>query len=411
MNSIFDNDYFESYETIKEDDQQFDANAMEALNGAYDQGYYQALCDIDGTNEYDIANEGFSAAYAISGVAQLIKIAKNLIVSAGADKTAGMIIDLDKIIESGYPKDKAVAEYKKTLKFLISKGYVNGYITPKSTRVTYADLTPKGMQFMHGYREAIKSADIFTVKKSIESNAAKIFSAKTVADFAITLATTLASGISAGMIGGPLGIVLMITTMLTSSAELVVAYQRIKNMKEYNKNKPVDPNAKEPSDAENDNSTAKVKEDKAKEDVDIFSDEYFEVATESMQDHIIDRSDFSYMPPKEAEKAYRGILRILVSSAYMTSKGVKKIDPDKGYVTKSDIGIIYGISAVKDIIRKINAIHRFKYKTAEEFLSAFKDSYEEYNREMDRIRNANNSYSNYAAGATMGAILASNRNN
>ena len=410
MNSIFDNDYFEPYDTIKEDDQQFDANAMEALNGAYDQGYYQALCDVDDTTECDVANEGLAAAALPAMlIAQAVSLAKSMLRISKQRKSSGLILSLDKIIENGYPKDKAVSEYKKTLKFLISNGYVNASVTPSSTVVTYADLTPKGMQFMDGYHSAIGKVDIFTVKKGIESNAGKIFSAKTVADFATAIAYTIVSVAAGSLMGGPAGVMLVTLSSISAGIDVAQAYQRVLNIKEYNKNKPVDPNKKEP--AENAEDTANTKEDKAKEDVDMFSDEYFEVATESMQDHIIDKSDFSYMPPAEAEKAYRGLLRVLISSAYMTSKGVKKIDPDKGYVTKSDIGIIYGISAIKDIVRKINAIHRFKYKTAAEFLSAFKDSYEEYNKEMDRIRNVNNSYSNYAAGATMGAILASNRNN
>ena len=171
----------------------------------------------------------------------VVGIVKHMKTAARNSKMHGTLLSIDKLISSGFPKASAVSEYKKTCKFLVSKGYLKTD-TESTTSISYEDLTPEGLKFIKGYYEAIGKIDDANITKIAKAKAAKITSFKTIADFITTILEIVAEGFTGFVL--PYGTLLSIPGMLlmplSGYFNFKNAYQRVQNMKEYNKNKPTE---------------------------------------------------------------------------------------------------------------------------------------------------------------------------
>ena len=133
----------------------------------------------------------------------------------------------------------------------------------------------------------------------------------------------------------------------------------------------------------------------------IFDPDYFEnAAMESSSDIILSIHDFYYMPKSEATKAYRGLILALMSDSSVAGLNVN-LNPNSNYITKSDFGIWYDLSEFKEVIKIVNEVHRFRCKTANEFLSYFNAKMNARRIYRNNVRNA------VIAGAALSAYYGS----
>lgn len=183
---------------------------------------------------------------------------------AKANAMQGTFLDIDKIINSGIPKAQAVSEYKKTVKFLISKRFVTDNITTKSTKIDYSDLTPEGLKFISGYYDKIGKIDIYTVKKAVEYNKSNVYKQIKAGKILSAIATTILSIIGGAMTGASiLGVTVITLGVMDSGLDISMAVGAGRDERFYNKN--------QPDDEENEETKP------AKENVSIFDPNYYEI--------------------------------------------------------------------------------------------------------------------------------------
>lgn len=240
-------------------------NGDDIMENIYDNNYFDIY---DDENELSEANEfamTFIEFLAIVVPITVVGIVKHIKTAARNSKMHGTLLSIDKLISSGFPKAAAVSEYRKTCKFLVSKGYLKTDAESNAS-ISYEDLTPEGLKFIKGYYEAIGKIDDANISKIAKAKAAKITSFKTIADFITTILEIVAEGFTGFVlpIGTPFSIPGMLLMPLSGYFNFKNAYQRIQNMKEYNNNKPVD-DTKESDGTES-----------AKESVNIFDTDYFD---------------------------------------------------------------------------------------------------------------------------------------
>jgi hypothetical protein len=238
--------------------------------------FYTATEDVDVTDENfdDVATES-----AVQLIGSIIYAATSIISSARtASRDAkidrgmqGTFLSVDKLISSGLPKEQAVAEYKKTLKFLISKNFVNENITLKSNTIDFRDLTEDGADFIMGYYDKIGKIDTYTIKKAAEANKSKLVNLVKAGNILGAILELIGYVVGAHMVGGVIGIVGVVLGVISGTAGILNAAGLNYRARFYNTHQPND-------DAAEDKETKKgVKEKDAKESVSIFDPDYFEI--------------------------------------------------------------------------------------------------------------------------------------
>ena len=103
------------------------------------------------------------------------------------------------------------------------------------------------------------------------------------------------------------------------------------------------------------------------ESANIFDENYFadaDIALEAKTDTVISISDFNYMPKKDAEKAYKHVVRTMITD------GMLDEDPNSDKIQKGN-ALWYHLTLKSNIVRLVNRVHKCKFDAADEFISEF----------------------------------------
>lgn len=239
---------------------------LNTMENIFDQEFFNIEATED-VNVYDDQNEvatevtlGQTIGLFLTAISNIISGSRRLYKKG---KLQGTFLDIDKIINSGIPKAQAVSEYKKTVKFLISKRFVTGNITTNSTKIDYSDLTPEGLKFVIGYYDKIGKIDLYTVKTAIEHNKSSVYKQVRAGKILSAIATTIMSIIGGTMVGGILGVIAITLGVVNGGVDIAISAGAGRDERFYNKN--------QPDDGENEETKP------AKESISIFDPNYYEI--------------------------------------------------------------------------------------------------------------------------------------
>ena len=219
--------------------------------------------------EYDVATETIviDLGYLIWIIGAVIRFIRLNKVDVNPGKLKGKFLDLDKLIEAGIPEEQAVSEYKKTVKFLISRNFVKPNITIASNSIDYEDLTPNGKKFLSGYYERIGKIDTYSINKALKeenSNIVKKLNTKNIINAIVAALVQVLGGV---LTGGSLGVVMVVLSVITGGLDIAATASDLKyNRNYYKKNLP---------DKDQENNESDGNDNAVSESISIFDPYYF----------------------------------------------------------------------------------------------------------------------------------------
>ena len=291
-------------------------------------------------DDMDDASEGTTAKRVIANTTALSAIIYEFIHNAHIKKS--VVVDVDAMIANGLSKEKAMSDAKKAIKFFRDNKYLAYDVDPSAGKLYYKSLNESGKLFVKGFYDKMDEITPFSVEKAINAKKFGKESSSSKIAFAINTAKCILLCIGMG-ISGTLIVMILSTIAFAGAYGLMLKYT-------------VDIAGR----GEFDNSFIK-------ESTDIFDSDYFEnadIALEAKTDTVISISDFNYMPKKDAEKAYKHVVRTMITD------GMLDEDPNSDKIQKGN-ALWYHLTLKSNIVRLVNRVHKCKFDAADEFISEF----------------------------------------